>query len=166
MRHPLAVANCNADMEGLIGDANRSVSTLAITTLLKTGNEGSVDKLLKQIGGFMSDIADDFKVVVVEAIRCGRRLPAAPSWRVLEGLGGAGRGEGRGWVGRGWEDWRGGRRGERRSALALTHAPHPPPHPHPPHTTPPTQRAVPQVPAEAPRADELPGGRAAGGGGL
>jgi hypothetical protein len=28
-----------------------------------------VDKLLKQIGGFMSDIADDFKVVVVEAIR-------------------------------------------------------------------------------------------------
>ena len=70
MRHPLAVANCNVDMEGLIGDANRSVSTLAITTLLKTGNEGSVDKLLKQIGGFMSDIADDFKVVVVEAIRC------------------------------------------------------------------------------------------------
>lgn len=35
-------------MEGLIGDSNRSVSTLAITTLLKTGNEGSVDKLLKQ----------------------------------------------------------------------------------------------------------------------
>ena len=33
------------------------------------GNESSVDKLLKQIGGFMSDIADDFKIVVVEAIR-------------------------------------------------------------------------------------------------
>jgi len=28
-----------------------------------SGNEGSVDKLLKQIGGFMSDIADDFKIV-------------------------------------------------------------------------------------------------------
>jgi hypothetical protein len=28
-----------------------------------------VDKLLKQIGGFMSDIADDFKMVVVDAIR-------------------------------------------------------------------------------------------------
>jgi hypothetical protein len=37
--------------------------------LLLIGNEGSVDKLLKQIGGFMSDIADDFKIVVVEAIR-------------------------------------------------------------------------------------------------
>eukprot|EP00803_Ostreobium_quekettii_P000175 evm.model.scf_4418.1 EVM.evm.TU.scf_4418.1 scf_4418:1497-6935(-) len=69
MTHPMAVANCNIDMEGLINDSNRSIATLAITTLLKTGNEGSVDRLLKQIGNFMSDIADDFKIVVVEAIR-------------------------------------------------------------------------------------------------
>lgn len=69
MTHPMAVTNCNIDMEALITDQNRSIATLAITTLLKTGNEGSVDKLLKQIGGFMSDIADDFKMVVVEAIR-------------------------------------------------------------------------------------------------
>eukprot|EP01025_Chloroclados_australasicus_P024171 TRINITY_DN2432_c1_g1_i1.p1 TRINITY_DN2432_c1_g1~~TRINITY_DN2432_c1_g1_i1.p1 ORF type:complete len:890 (-),score=110.07 TRINITY_DN2432_c1_g1_i1:397-3066(-) len=67
--HPMSVTNCNIDMEAMIGDANRSVATLAITTLLKTGNEGSVDRLLKQIGNFMSDIGDDFKVVVVEAIR-------------------------------------------------------------------------------------------------
>lgn len=87
----MAVTNCNIDMEALITDQNRSIATLAITTLLKTGvcvcvsmsgqtpaknpaawsslklllpllllpagNEGSVDKLLKQIGGFMSDIA-------------------------------------------------------------------------------------------------------------
>jgi coatomer protein complex subunit gamma len=57
MTHPMAVTNCNIDMEALITDQNRSIATLAITTLLKTGNEGSVDKLLKQIGGFMSDIA-------------------------------------------------------------------------------------------------------------
>eukprot|EP00879_Flechtneria_rotunda_P030633 GHRR01033294.1.p1 GENE.GHRR01033294.1~~GHRR01033294.1.p1 ORF type:complete len:577 (+),score=217.98 GHRR01033294.1:1477-3207(+) len=69
MTHPMAVTNCNIDMEALITDQNRSIATLAITTLLKTGNEGSVDKLLKQIGGFMSDITDDFKIVVVEAIR-------------------------------------------------------------------------------------------------
>ncbi len=43
--------------------------TQAITTLLKTGNESSIDRLLKQIGGFMSEIADEFKVVVVEAIK-------------------------------------------------------------------------------------------------
>jgi coatomer protein complex subunit gamma len=69
MTHPLAVTNCNIDMESLISDQNRSIATLAITTLLKTGSESSVDKLLKQISSFMSDIADDFKIVVVEAIR-------------------------------------------------------------------------------------------------
>jgi len=37
--------------------------------LLKTGNEASVDRLMKQIEGFMSEISDEFKVVVVEAIR-------------------------------------------------------------------------------------------------
>ncbi|ONM52161.1 Coatomer subunit gamma [Zea mays] len=67
--HPLAVTNCNIDMESLISDQNRSVATLAITTLLKTGNESSVDRLMKQMTNFMSDIADEFKIVVVEAIR-------------------------------------------------------------------------------------------------
>eukprot|EP00249_Psilotum_nudum_P023803 c28985_g1_i1 orf=144-2834(+) len=69
MSHPLAVTNCNIDMESLISDQNRSIATLAITTLLKTGNESSVDRLMKQITNFMSDIADEFKIVVVEAIR-------------------------------------------------------------------------------------------------
>eukprot|EP00232_Nephroselmis_pyriformis_P001344 CAMPEP_0182909478 /NCGR_PEP_ID=MMETSP0034_2-20130328/35771_1 /TAXON_ID=156128 /ORGANISM="Nephroselmis pyriformis, Strain CCMP717" /LENGTH=896 /DNA_ID=CAMNT_0025045735 /DNA_START=14 /DNA_END=2704 /DNA_ORIENTATION=- len=69
MTHPMAVTNCNIDMESLISDSNRSIATLAITTLLKTGNESSVDRLMKQITNFMSDIADEFKIVVVEAIR-------------------------------------------------------------------------------------------------
>ncbi|KAL1833748.1 hypothetical protein ACET3Z_003399 [Daucus carota] len=69
MTRPLAVTNCNIDMESLIADQNRSIATLAITTLLKTGNESSVDRLMKQITNFMSDIADEFKIVVVEAIR-------------------------------------------------------------------------------------------------
>eukprot|EP00887_Chlorella_sp_A99_P007682 scaffold20.g7682.t1 len=82
MSHPAAVTNCNIDMESLIADPNRSIATLAITTLLKTGNESSIDRLLKQIGGFMNEIADEFKagwafgglgagfgIVVVEAIK-------------------------------------------------------------------------------------------------
>ncbi|CAL9151207.1 unnamed protein product [Musa hybrid cultivar] len=69
MTHPLSVTSCNIDMESLISDQNRSIATLAITTLLKTGNESSVDRLMKQITNFMSDIADEFKIVVVEAIR-------------------------------------------------------------------------------------------------
>lgn len=69
MMHPSAVQSCNLDLEALISDTNRTIATMAITTLLKTGNESSVERLLKQIGTFMTDIADDFKIVVVEAIR-------------------------------------------------------------------------------------------------
>merc|ERR1712166_1503682 len=69
LQFPNAVTSCNYEMEQLIGNSNRSIATLAITTLLKTGNEGSIDRLLKQISGFMSDITDEFKVVVVDAIK-------------------------------------------------------------------------------------------------
>ena len=63
------VQTCNPDIETLISNSNRSIATFAITTLLKTGNEGSVDRLMKQISGFMADITDEFKITVVEAIR-------------------------------------------------------------------------------------------------
>lgn len=65
---PIAVASCNSDMEVLISDHNRSIATLAITTLLRTGSESSVERLLKQIQNFLSEIADEFKVKVVNAI--------------------------------------------------------------------------------------------------
>ncbi|KAF9941845.1 coatomer subunit gamma [Modicella reniformis] len=68
MTQPAAVAPCNIDMENMITDQNRSISTFAITTLLKTGNEASVERLMKQIGGFMSEITDESKVLVVEAV--------------------------------------------------------------------------------------------------
>ncbi|KAI9758174.1 MAG: hypothetical protein M4579_003148 [Chaenotheca gracillima] len=66
---PEAVRVCNPDIEALITNSNRSIATFAITTLLKTGNEGSVDRLMKQISGFMADITDEFKITIVEAIR-------------------------------------------------------------------------------------------------
>ncbi|EAU92615.1 coatomer subunit gamma [Coprinopsis cinerea okayama7 len=69
LTYPQAVAACNVDLEALIADPNRSVATYAITTLLKTGNEASVDRLIKQITGFMTEISDEFKVIIVDAIR-------------------------------------------------------------------------------------------------
>ncbi|KAK5111861.1 hypothetical protein LTR62_004593 [Meristemomyces frigidus] len=66
---PDAVRSCNPDIESLISNTNRSIATFAITTLLKTGNESSVDRLMKQISSFMSEITDEFKVTIVEAIR-------------------------------------------------------------------------------------------------
>ena len=69
IKHPMSVTKCNEDMESLISDSNRSIATLAITTLLKTGTEAGVDRLMKQIANFMGEIPDEFKVVVVGAIR-------------------------------------------------------------------------------------------------
>jgi coatomer subunit gamma len=68
-KHPTAVAACAVDLENLISDPNRSVATLAVTTLLATGAESSVDRLMKQISSFVSEISDEFKIVVVRAIR-------------------------------------------------------------------------------------------------
>lgn len=66
MTHPNAIIACNVDLENLISDTNRSIATLAITTLLKTGSETSVDRLMKQISSFVNEISDEFKIVVVQ----------------------------------------------------------------------------------------------------
>lgn len=66
---PTVVQSCNPEIEVLISNSNRSIATFAITTLLKTGSEGSVDRLMKTISGFMADITDEFKITIVEAIR-------------------------------------------------------------------------------------------------
>lgn len=67
--HPRIVAKCNEDLEALIGDTNRSIATLAITTLLKTGSENSIDRLLKQISAFLTDIADEYKITIVRSLQ-------------------------------------------------------------------------------------------------
>ena len=68
---PSEVRECNLDLEHLVSqsDCNRSIAILAITTLLKTGTESSVERFLKQIGEFLSEIDDGFKVVVVGSVR-------------------------------------------------------------------------------------------------
>ncbi|KAE8667416.1 Coatomer subunit gamma-2 [Hibiscus syriacus] len=74
MTHPMAVTNCNIDMESLMSDQNRSIATLAITTLLKTGNESS-DEFLKHIlreeGGF------EYKKAIVDSIVILIRYPGS-----------------------------------------------------------------------------------------
>lgn len=91
---PLAVTACNADMEVLIADRNRSIATLAITTLLRTGSEASIERLLKQIQSFLSDIADEFKVKVVSAIHALCVKYPAKYYALMNFLGNALREEG------------------------------------------------------------------------
>ena len=58
------VTKCNSDLEPLLTDPNRSTATPALTALLKTGTESNVEGLVKQIGGFMADIPDIYKIEV------------------------------------------------------------------------------------------------------
>uniref|UniRef100_A0A7S1KQR0 Coatomer subunit gamma n=1 Tax=Percolomonas cosmopolitus TaxID=63605 RepID=A0A7S1KQR0_9EUKA len=68
-RFPDLVQMCQDDITDLIDDPNRNIATLAITTLLKSGAVTSIEKLLKQITSFMSNISDEFKIFVVEAMQ-------------------------------------------------------------------------------------------------
>jgi len=68
-QRPQVAARCNCDMEPLLTDSNRNIATLALTTLLKTGHESNVERLVKQITSFMSEISDAFKVEVVRAVK-------------------------------------------------------------------------------------------------
>jgi len=67
--HPRAVSMCNQDLEGLVADRNRSIGTLAITTLLKTGNESSLERLLGHISVFMNGLSDEFKITVIKSMQ-------------------------------------------------------------------------------------------------
>ncbi|KAJ3423416.1 coatomer subunit gamma [Anaeramoeba flamelloides] len=67
-KSPDLVAMCNEQLEKLINDPNRTIATLAITTLLKTGNESSVDRLMNEINNIMNNIRDEFKITIVQAV--------------------------------------------------------------------------------------------------
>lgn len=68
-KNPLAVSGCNIEIEQLLTDSNRTVATLAVTTLLKTGTESSIDRLIKQMSSFVSEISDEYKAIVVDAVK-------------------------------------------------------------------------------------------------
>lgn len=71
------VATCNAELEGLIADNNRSVAALAVTTLLKTGKEASVESLISQIEDHFEDIGDEFRTSIIQAVHTlGAKFPA------------------------------------------------------------------------------------------
>ncbi|TYZ66956.1 hypothetical protein PybrP1_012434 [[Pythium] brassicae (nom. inval.)] len=69
LTQPLLVTRCNDDMEALISDPNRSIATLAITTLLKTGAESSHRVLLNFLANFLREEGGfEFKKTITDAI--------------------------------------------------------------------------------------------------
>lgn len=76
---PGAIASCNDEMESLVADANQTIATYAITTLLRTGSESNMNSLIDRVGTIVADktTSDDFRLVVVDAVRSlAKRFPA------------------------------------------------------------------------------------------
>ncbi|SCU86886.1 LADA_0E00826g1_1 [Lachancea dasiensis] len=66
---PDKIVVCNPELESLINDSNRNVSTYAITALLKTGTSNNIASLIKTITNFIHEISDDFKIIIIDAVR-------------------------------------------------------------------------------------------------
>ncbi|CEP64709.1 coatomer subunit gamma LALA0_S13e01222g [Lachancea lanzarotensis] len=66
---PEKIVVCNPELESLINDSNRNVSTYAITALLKTGTSNNIASLIKTITNFIHEISDDFKIIIIDAVR-------------------------------------------------------------------------------------------------
>ena len=69
MKHAKHLTESLGDYEALLNDPNRSLATLAISTLLKLSTEANVDKLLSQITNFMNEVSDEFKIELIESIK-------------------------------------------------------------------------------------------------
>jgi len=69
-RYPVLVGSrAEVELEHLVQDSNRNIAVLAMTTMLKTGVETSIDRLFQTMEKFMHNIPDDLKVVLVNAIQ-------------------------------------------------------------------------------------------------
>lgn len=66
---PQVVAILNQDIENLLIDTNKNICILAFTTLLKTGSESNIDKLLNQINNYMTGDNIFFKIQIIEEIK-------------------------------------------------------------------------------------------------
>lgn len=69
MVSPEKIVVCNPELESLINDSNRNISTYAITTLLKTGTSKNISSLISTITNFIHDVSDDFKIIIIDAVR-------------------------------------------------------------------------------------------------
>ncbi|KAG8348624.1 putative coatomer gamma subunit [Trypanosoma vivax] len=69
--YPGAVARANAEIENLVLDSNRVIAMLAATTLLKTGAEETIERLIARLSadGFMRDLGNEFKSGIIDAMR-------------------------------------------------------------------------------------------------
>ena len=62
------LAKNQQDIELLIGDPNRSVAILAVTILLKIGNESSIDRVVPHLKASLSEMSEALKRSILDAM--------------------------------------------------------------------------------------------------
>ncbi|OII74066.1 uncharacterized protein cubi_02868 [Cryptosporidium ubiquitum] len=67
--NPNIVFKCQHELEPLLNDSNRIMATLVLTILLKIAQESNLDKLVKQIPAFITDISDGGKKDIIKATK-------------------------------------------------------------------------------------------------
>ncbi|KAF7459021.1 coatomer subunit gamma [Cryptosporidium felis] len=67
--NPNIVFKCQHELEPLLSDSNRVMATLVLTILLKIAQENNLEKLVKQIPAFITDISDGGKKDIIRAAK-------------------------------------------------------------------------------------------------
>lgn len=67
--NPRAVALCNAGLESCIDDENKQIATFAVTTLLDTGSEATIDRILGNISNLLAGMQDEYKITMLESLQ-------------------------------------------------------------------------------------------------
>lgn len=65
---PRAVALCNEGLETCAGDDNKEIATLAVSTLLKTGSEAIIDKILGKLSPLIDVVQDEQKFAILKSL--------------------------------------------------------------------------------------------------
>lgn len=68
LKYPQKVSIANKEIEDLVSSDNKTISMFAITALLKTGTEETVDRLVSLIPGVIHEMSDSFKKIAIETL--------------------------------------------------------------------------------------------------
>lgn len=63
-----AVALCNEGLEQCASDDDTHIATFAVTTLLKTGGEATIDKILGNLSSLLNRIEEEFKISLLQSL--------------------------------------------------------------------------------------------------
>lgn len=68
LKYPKNIEILNKEIEDLLQENSKSLTMFTISTLLKTGNEETIDRLMKYLPEFMTEMDDTYKILGLNAL--------------------------------------------------------------------------------------------------